>query len=70
MRGGLMAGKIKALPSVIVMPDSSEKELDSLSDEQREIWDSEVCQRIGNAIREQYASCIQEWNIFAEKMTS
>lgn len=65
-----MARKITALPSVIVMPDGSEKELNSFSQEERENWNTKICQRIGIAISEQYADCIQEWNIFARRMAS
>ena len=70
MRGDLMSGKIKALPSVIVMPDGSEKELDSLTDEQREKWNAEICRQTGNAISGQYSGCVQEWNKFAKSMMS
>lgn len=65
-----MAKKITALPSVIVMPDGSEKELNSFPKEERDNWNTKICQRIGNAISEHYADCIQEWNIFAQRMVS
>ena len=65
-----MTRRITALPSVFVMPDGSEKELNSLSKKERENWNTKICQRIGNAISERYADCIQEWNIFTQRMTS
>lgn len=70
MRGGLMARKITALPSVVIMSDGSEKELNSFSQEEREEWNKKICQQIGIAMSEEYADRIDKWNIFAKKMAS
>jgi hypothetical protein len=70
MRGDPMAGNITALPSVIIMPDGSEKELDSFSREERQKWDTKMCQRVGSAISELYADSPEEWNTFVRNMTS
>ncbi|MBR5683480.1 MAG: hypothetical protein IKW96_09470 [Ruminococcus sp.] len=65
-----MARKLTALPSVVIMPDGSEKELDSFSTEEREKWGIKMCQRIGRAISEYYADDIEGWNKFARNMAS
>ena len=65
-----MAGKITALPSVIVMPDGSEKEQESFSHEELEKQKAEMCRRIGAAVSEQYADSIRKWNEFAKGMTA
>lgn len=65
-----MARKITALPSVVIMPDGSLKELNSFTKEEREEWSKKMCQRIGAAISEKYANRPEEWNIFAKKMAS
>ena len=70
MRGGLMARKITALPSVVIMPDGSLKELDSFSQKEREEWSNKMCQRIGDALSEKYAGRPEEWNIFIKKLAS
>ena len=70
MRGGLMARKITALPSVVIMPDGSEKELDSFTQEEREEWSKKICQRIVLAMQNQYANDVKGWNKFIEKMAS
>lgn len=70
MRGDYMARNLTALPSVVIMPDGSEKELDSFSAEEREKWGRKMCQRIGRAISEYYADDIEGWNRFARNMAS
>ena len=65
-----MARSLTALPSVIIMPDGSEKELDSFLQEERKKWNTEICQRIGSVISELYAGSVKEWNKFVRKMTS
>lgn len=65
-----MARKLTTLPSVVIMPDGSEKEIDSFSTEEREKWEIKMCQRIGRAISEYYADDIEGWNKFARNMVS
>ncbi|MDD6280060.1 MAG: hypothetical protein PUA81_09790 [Oscillospiraceae bacterium] len=65
-----MAKKITALPSVVIMPDGSEKELDSFTQEEREEWSDKMCQRIGDALSEKYTGRPKEWNLFIKKLAS
>ncbi len=70
MRGDSMARKLTALPSVVIMPDGSEKELDSFSKEEHLNWSKQICRQIGIAISEYYADDIEGWNKFARNMAS
>lgn len=60
--------KLTALPSVVIMPDGSEKLLDSFTKEERDEWSKKVCKQIGLAMSEEYANDIAGWNDFARKM--
>ncbi len=70
MRGGFMAKKITALPSVLIMDDGSEKELKFCSPEERENWNNKIRRRVSDAIRELYADNPTGWNEFATRMAS
>lgn len=63
--------KLTALPSVVIMPDGSEKLLDSFTKEEREEWIKTMCERIAKAISEKYAGRPPaEWNEFIRKLQS
>lgn len=70
MRGGIMAKKMIALPSLVIKPDGSQKKIDDFSDKEHEKWSEQICQKIGRAISDYYTDDTEGWNIFVRKMTS
>lgn len=62
--------KIKALPSLVICKDKAERELDSLSaDEKNEII-SLICQRISSVMSEFYTENRDDWMSFIKMMNT
>lgn len=62
--------KIKALPSLVICKDKAERELDSLSaDEKNEII-SLICQRISSVMSEFYTKNRDDWMSFIKMMNT
>lgn len=70
MRGGYLTKKITVLPSLIICRDGSTRELDSLSDTEKQRIVDGMCRNIGNAMSDYYTSNRNEWANFVTQMSA
>lgn len=62
--------KIKALPSLVICKDKAERELDSLSEDEKNEIRSLICQRISSVMSEFYTKNRDDWMSFIKMMNT
>lgn len=62
--------KIKALPSLVICKDKAERELDSLSADEKNEIRSLICQRISSVMSEFYTKNRDDWMSFIKMMNT
>lgn len=62
--------KIKALPSLVICKDKAERELDSLSADEKNEIRSLICQRISSVMSEFYTENRDDWMSFIKMMNT
>lgn len=65
-----MARKITALPSVVILKDGTKKELQSLSDNERKLFNERICEIINEAMSDYYTHHRDDWKDLCKKMSS
>lgn len=62
--------KIKALPSLVICKDKAERELDSLSADEKNEIRSLICQRISSVMSDFYTKNRDDWMSFIKMMNT
>lgn len=63
-----MTRKITALPSVVMLADGRTKELRSLDENERKLFDEQLCRSINEAMSGYYTYHRNDWNDLCRKI--